>query len=391
LRALRVAIATIGRFHVLDLARELDRLGHEVAFWSLMTARQTSRYGLPSRAHRGLLPWLAPLVAAQRYGSRPLATAAGRALLVATDRLIASLMEPCDVFIGMSGLCVESARRARERHGASVFIERGSRHVLSQKAILDDLCRRGLSSHTVPDSDVVRELEGYGLADRVVVPSEHARQSFIDQGFPVAKLFCNPYGVDLSVFAQTPAPQGPPTILFVGLWSYQKGVDQLLAAWRTLEGVQLLHVGGVGDAPLPDEPGFAHVDPVPQDRLPFYYAQAHVFVLASRQEGLSLVQAQALACGVPVICTDRTGGGDLRRVLDDPSWVTVVPSDDAEALAHAIRAMLSRSQGLRGERQLLGSGRDKLAWAAYGRRYARELARVTGHDCVRVDHDHDYT
>jgi len=376
---MKVAIATVGRFHVLDLARELDRLGHDVSFWSVMTAGQTSRYGLPARAHRGLLPWLAPLVAAQRYSGARLAPAATGALLSATDRLVAHRLAPCDVFIGMSGLCIESARAARSRYGAKVFIERGSRHIRSQKQILDALKVRGLAADTVSDSDVARELAGYDLADRVVVPSAHARQSFVEEGFPAGKLFCNPYGVDLATFVPTPAPEGqPPTLLFVGLWSYQKGVDLLLTAWRKLDGVRLLHVGAVGDAPLPADPLFTHVDPVPQDNLPAYYAQAHVFVLASRQEGLSLVQAQALACGLPVVCTDRTGGADLRERLDIPDWVTVVPSDDADALAGGIRAMLTTAMNLTGPRSLLGPKRDQLSWSAYGARYARELERVVG-------------
>jgi glycosyltransferase involved in cell wall biosynthesis len=279
----------------------------------------------------------------------------------------------------MSGVAVESARVARARFGAKVFIERGSRHVASQKAILDELRSRGMASETVPDWVMERELAGYALADRVVVPSLHVERSFTDLGFPAERLFRNPYGVDLSMFAPTPAPSPDvPTLLFVGAWSYRKGVDVLVAAWRQLEGVRLFHVGAVVDAPLPDGPGFTHVDAVPQARLREYYAQAHVFVLASREEGLALVQAQALACGVPLVCTDRTGGEDLQRMLDDPAWVTVIPGDDAGALAGAIRAMLPRALQLQGERGVLGHAREHLGWAAYGARYAQELARVVG-------------
>jgi hypothetical protein len=47
----------------------------------------------------------------------------------------------------------------------------------------------------------------------VVVPSVHVEQSFLDLGFPAEKLFRNPYGVDLSMFAPTAAPSdGPPTL-----------------------------------------------------------------------------------------------------------------------------------------------------------------------------------
>jgi starch synthase len=374
---LKIAIATGGRFHVLDLARELAALGHDVAFWSSVPQRQTARYGLPGATNRSLLPRLLPFVLVQRFGGSRLTDWAHRKVLVTADRVIARRLERCDVFIGMSGLCVESARAAREKYGAKVFIERGSRHVQSQKAILNDLRRRGIAAVTVPDWYVERELEGYALADRVVIPARHVEQSFLERGFPAGKLFRNPYGVDLTMFPPTAAPlDRPPTLLFVGTWSYQKGVDVLEAAWRQLDGVKLLHVGPVGDAPLPTAPGFSHVDSVPQRVLCDYYGQAHLFVMASRQEGLALVQAQALACGLPLVCTDCTGGEDLQGLLDDPAWVTIVPTGSADALANGIRTLLPRALALRGERNLLRAGRDKLSWAAYGRRYAAELARV---------------
>jgi starch synthase len=374
---LKVAIATVGRFWVLDLARELATLGHQVAFWSSVTRNVAASFGLPADSHRSLLPRLLPLLAMRRLGGSFLSPFANQQVIVRTDRLIARRLEPCDVFIGMSGVAVESAQVARARYGAKVFIERGSRHVSSQKAILDDLRSRGMAGETVPSWVVERELAGYALADRIVVPSLHVEQSFLDLGVPAGKLFRNPYGVDLSMFAPVAVPRGgPPTLLFVGAWSYRKGVDVLVAAWRQLDGVRLLHVGAVVDAPLPDAPGFTHVDAVPQSRLRDYYAQAHVFVMPSREEGLALVQAQALACGLPLVCTDRTGGEDLQRMLDDPAWVSVVPCDDARALAAAIRAMLPKALDSNRDR-VLGPARQQLGWAAYGARYAQELARVT--------------
>jgi glycosyltransferase involved in cell wall biosynthesis len=375
--SLRIAIATIGRFHVLDLARELAALGHQVAFWSVLPRRRLARYGLPRESHRRVMAPLLPLLAAQRFGGSRTSGWATPRLLAAADRVIARRLEPCDVFIGMSGLCIESAQAARSKFGAKVFIERGSRHILSQKSILDDLRLRGLSADVVPDYAVSRELASYAAADRVVIPAIHVEESFVAHGYPAEKLFRNPYGVDLSMFAATPAPPShPPTLIYVGAWSYRKGVDVLEAAWRRLEGVRLLHVGAVADAPLPTGPGFIHVEPVPQSRLRDYYAQAHLFVLASREEGLALVQPQALACGLPLVCTSRTGGADLKYLLDDPARVTVVPPDDAEALAAAIREVFPRALAQRGQRHLPANARDQLAWSAYGRRYAGELGRV---------------
>jgi glycosyltransferase involved in cell wall biosynthesis len=164
------------------------------------------------------------------------------------------------------------------------------------------------------------------------------------------------------------------TILFVGAWSLRKGCDVLLQAWRMLDGVRLVHVGPVGDLPLPTDAGFVHVDPVPQQMLSRHYAEADVFVLASREEGLALVQAQALGSGVPVVCTTRTGGVDLRDLLGCGDAVLEVPPDDAAALAAAIRRALDRVEATpaKGARNVVAS-LSPLAWRAYGERYDRQL------------------
>jgi hypothetical protein len=54
---MRIAVLTFGRFWVCDLARELDSLGHDVAFYSLVPSWRTRKFGLPNRCNR----WLAPL------------------------------------------------------------------------------------------------------------------------------------------------------------------------------------------------------------------------------------------------------------------------------------------------------------------------------------------
>jgi glycosyltransferase involved in cell wall biosynthesis len=178
------------------------------------------------------------------------------------------------------------------------------------------------------------------------------------------------------MFPPTPAPpSSPPTILFVGVWSLQKGCDVLSDAWLNLPEARLMHVGPAGDAAFPKHPSFVHHDPVPQWKLKEFFGRAHVLALASRQEGLSLVQAQALACGLPVVCTTRTGGEDLQEFLANPSLVTVVRPDDSNALAKALGESLKQAVRVSGLRDYLGGARNKLSWRAYGERYDAELGR----------------
>lgn len=365
---MRINIVTSGRFHVLDLARELSAFGHDVRFYSIVPRWRAGRFGLPPRCHHGLLPFVFPLVAASRAGPRFARALADRRLTVAIDELVARVMLPCDAFIGMSGLCVASARAARRKFGARVLLERGSRHILSQKAILDAIP----GAARIHATDVSRELDGYEVADTIVVPSRHVEQSFLERGTSAHRLFRNPYGVDLGMFPPTARQPGPPTVLMVGTWSRRKGCDVLWEACESAGWWRLLHVGPVGDAPLPRSARFLHVDPVAQFKLVRYFAQADVLALASREEGLSLVQAQALACGVPVVCTRWTGGEDLREMAG-PGCVTIVPDEDPAALRDAIANVLNSMSPEAGPRDLLGEARDRLSWAQYGSRYHRRL------------------
>jgi len=376
----RIAILSSGRFHACDLARELASRGHDVAFYSLVPPQRTRRFGLPPQCNRWLGPYVGPLYLLTRATLH--SRYAGRLLLlmsVVLDRVAARRVEPCDLFIGMSQMSLRTIEAVRRRYGARAFLERGSRHILSQRAILERLPRPSGSARPIPDWAVHRELAEYALADVIVVPSRHAESSFLERGVSAERLFRNPYGVDLSMFPPTAAPpvDAPPTILMVGAWSLQKGCDVLTDAWRRLphSGTRLLHVGPLADAPLPADPGFEHRDPVDQRRLTTLYGQAHVMALASRQEGLGLVLAQALASGLHVAATEPTGAGDLQEMLEDRSAVVLAPTDDAAQFAGALDVQLGRARTCVGVRDLLGAARGRLTWEAYGRRYDAMLRR----------------
>jgi len=320
-----------------------------------------------------LFLYLLPLVAISRVAPRSLRGYVEHLLNWVVDIAAGIFLRECDVFIGMSGLCVRSAQAARGKYGAKIFIERGSRHILSQKEILDLIpnSRR----ETVSNFSIKRELWAYEYADVIVIPSHHTEESFAMRGIPQAKLFRNPYGVDLTMFPPTQRDTNRNTILFVGTWSLRKGCEVLWAACEENSSWHLLHVGPVGDAPQPNSPRFEHCEPVEQANLVEFYRRSHVFAHASREEGLSLVQAQALACGLPLVCTDRTGGADLQELLNDPKYVTVVPPDDVAALSRGIEKALAISENQTGLRDILGPAREKFSWSAYGRRYADEIER----------------
>lgn len=137
-------------------------------------------------------------------------------------------------------------------------------------------------------------------------------------------------------------------ILTVARLSAQKSIDTLIEAigLARARGVNA-HLRIIGDgeqrAALEQQAHTlkldAHVEflgALPQSPLPSYYAAADVFVLPSLREGMGLVFAEALLCGVPVIAANSGGATDIVR---DGETGLLVPESDAPALADALEKL----------------------------------------------------
>lgn len=371
---MKISIASSGRFHLLDLARELECLGHDVTFYSMVPTKRVLRFGLSKKAQISFFWPLSSLVLLRKVLPSKLHHYVDSMIFWGLNRLLILRLKPCDILIAMSGIYLEALQYGKERYGALIFLERGSQHILSQAKIMGELKRRSLVDFEIPQNIIERELAGYQLADQIVIPASHVEKSFNDHGVPSKNLFRNAYGVDLTMFPSTSLPNSSSVrLLFVGNWSYRKGVDILVQAWQALNGVELIHVGSIGDAPLPNSPGFIHYDAVDQVNLYQYYKRAHVFVLASREEGMALVQMQALSCGLPLICTDRSGGEDLREFIDNPKMIEVIPADDVQALVVAIEKMIPVALSQNDPRELMND-RYSLSWKRAAMRYAEHLS-----------------
>jgi glycosyltransferase involved in cell wall biosynthesis len=367
---LRVGIATAGRFHLLDLARELDALGVDVRFYSYVPRNRAGKFGLPAHCHVALLPFVFPLIAFERLFPHLFPRTIERLMCWALDTAVMFRMRRCDVFVCMSGMYLNAPCFARRRYGALVILHRGSKHILSQRDILARLSK----AWQVTPFVTRRELQGYAMADRIAVPSSHVAESFAPWAELARKLFVNPYGVALEQFPlRGGAPSRDPTVLYVGNWSYQKGVDVLAEAIAGMEGVRLIHVGALVDAPFPNHSRFAHHDPVPQWELTKFYQAAHMFALASRQDGLAMVILQALASGLLVVCTERTGGTDLQRVPGLARLIRVVPPDDVLALRCALTQALQDATGETGVAPITDSERESLSWRGYALRDLQQM------------------
>lgn len=242
----------------------------------------------------------------------------------------------CDLFIGWSEVSLYGLRKAK-RLGRVAIVEQAMAHIEEQdRLVREEYDRFGIEPvRAFPRRLIQRIVRSYREANAVSVLSTFARRSFLERGFRPDRVCQTPLGVDVAQFRPRPKRDDCFRVVYVGRMELQKGVQYLLEAFSSLKlpGAELCLIGPM----YPEMRGvfrkyegqFAWLGEVPRAQLPAYYAQASVAVLFSIQDGFGLVLLEAMACGVPVICTQHSAGPDL---IEDGIHGFVLPIRDVEGL-----------------------------------------------------------
>jgi glycosyltransferase involved in cell wall biosynthesis len=363
---MKINIAASHRFHLLDLARELSNQGHEVRFYSYVPTSRAIKFGLKKECSYSLLIFILPFLALIKLTRSSFFSIKLKNL--ALDYYLSWFMKPCDIYIALGTVYKKSFISAKKKFGATTILEWGSKHIEEQQRILSNIPGVKRQSEYFTE----RSLQGYEIADYIAIASNHVKVSFVERGVDERKLLQNPYGVDLSMFSPTMIKGKIYDLIMVGGWCYRKGCDLLVDVCRK-NNFTLLHVGSLVDLDFPQDINMTHVDSVDQCLLINYYSQARVFVLPSREEGLAMVQAQALVCGLPIVCSMHTGGRDLREFLEDKKWILEMREYSFEELERCIVQALELAKNQTGLRSYSDNVIDQLTWSAYGSRYNNNL------------------
>lgn len=357
-----------GRTHLLDTARELEKQGHTVRFYSYVPTKRAVKFGLKKECNYSIFWFAFPyLIWMKLFGFGGWATFIYHRLC---DLFIAYYMKPCDVFIGQSPMHYYSIKYAKKKWNAITILERGTSHILEYINNLSTI-----PNFKRPKSISIKyDLKGYKVADYISVGAEHVKESFMKHGFPENKIFVNNYGFNNTQFKST-TYSGPYDIIMVGTWSYRKGCDLLIEACRQKH-YKLLHVGPHTDLNIPPNSNITDIGTVDQRELLQYYQQARVFVLPSREEGLALVQMQAAACGLPIVCSTKSGGKDIKKYTQYPEHIIEMKELTVNELCNCIDKALQLALKQQGKREYLGEKIQEASFEGYGNRYNHFLQKI---------------
>jgi glycosyltransferase involved in cell wall biosynthesis len=221
-------------------------------------------------------------------------------------------------------------------------------------------------------------------ADRIAFFSEITALYFSGVRFrsPPELMFT---GVDTGIFAPvTPSRKlefrrrlglapNRPVVLFVGRFVEKKGLHILSRMVRLRPDIVWAFAGwghlNPGAWGLPNVMVFSDLSG--PSIAPLYQA-SDVFVLPSKGEGFPLVIQEALACGLPVVCSAETAGADVEL----SAFLSSVPLDerDPNATAAAFCAEVDRALAGGGNARFSGAERfrfvsQRYCWSATAARY----------------------
>ena len=280
-----------------------------------------------------------------------------------------------DILVGWSGFSKKCFIKA-QKYNCIKILERGSSHIKYQKEILlNEYNNLGIKPNVPSQKMIEKEMDEYNLADFICVPSEYVKESFIKYGIAEDKIIKIPYGVDLEEFTLIENKKKKDNkfrIISTGSVSIRKGSHYLLKAFHdlSLPNSELIFVGDISNDFKKITKKYSNIKNIQfikkqkQEILKYYYNDSDLFVLCSIEEGLAMVQAQAMACGLPVICTENTGGAEI---VDDDINGYIIPIRNIEILKDKIKTLYNdRSKLKKMSKSAHLKANTKLSWETYG-------------------------
>ncbi|MDQ3847000.1 MAG: glycosyltransferase family 4 protein [Bacteroidota bacterium] len=339
---MKISVIVQGRFHAFEMASYFQTKGILNELITGYPKSQTIKFGIESRLVKSIyINEIINRVTYKLFKSYPLDFWANDLFDYITSKVA---KYDSDVYFIWSGCALRTIRSIRRKNKkAKIILVRGSAHIAYQDQLLRSV--NGSGKALIDRRIVAKELQEYNEADYINVPSTFALNSFIEQKVSDEKLFLNLLGVDLRQFPFYKKEVKETSELIVGnvgALSKRKNVASIIRVVEKLNKenirVKLILAGSVDnktfDVSILDKHHFIdYRGRLPQSELHKVYSEFDVFIINSIEEGLAMVQLQAMSCGLPIISTTNAGGLDLVR--EGVNGFTI-PILDEKALAEKI-------------------------------------------------------
>ena len=213
--------------------------------------------------------------------------------------------------------------KTAKRLGIPTVLERCNAHTGFAMEVVQKECDRlGIAlppdhEHAYNAGKLRKEEDEYGLADRLLCPSDFVVSTFLDRAYPAEKLARHQYGFDEKTFHPGNEPRNPKrglTMLFVGVCAVRKGVHYALEAWlkspASRDGTFLIAGEFLPDyaeklKPMLQHPSvqvLGHRNDVAE-----LMRKSDILVLPSIEEGSALVTSEARGSGCVLVVSEAAG------------------------------------------------------------------------------------
>jgi glycosyltransferase involved in cell wall biosynthesis len=222
-------------------------------------------------------------------------------------------------------------------------------------------------SHRMNIARLQREEREYEVTQRLLVPSDPVRLSFLERGFAPEKLLQHQYGFDPASFKPREGPRnGPFHAVFLGAVEPRKGLHIALEAWRRAGAHEHARFSIYGRIVEEYRPAIQEYLAMPNVHLHEFtddaagvLQEADALVLPSFEEGSALVTYEAQGCGAIPVVSDAAGALCEHLVTG-----MVHPAGDVDMLAQHFSRLIAEPQLVANLRAGVLQQRDKLTWAA---------------------------
>jgi len=286
------------------------------------------------------------------------------------DRAARRKLEEHDGVMGFEHGCCLSIETANRLGKRSAVWFASPHHAIRKRWLKDAAARwpewaHGIDRSAPRDERRDREIQ---LAQCILSNSDFTRDSLVSAGVSPSKIRAIPLGLPPPVDAQKRPVSDVLCVLYVGHVTLHKGVPYLLEAFRNLEGARLDLYGQIFTGTKHSSDRIHFHGAVDRDVLRNIYAQADVLVFPSLGDGFGQVVGEALAHGLPVICSTNAGAAQFIR--DGENGFRVSPAD-SEAIRAAIQRCLDDREGLEKMRGEARATAARWSWKDF-RRATRE-------------------